>query len=77
MLSQLKSYYQKGGGHFLFRIKICRKEIKEFIYWLSLIKEANVDLKLDEYERLFNEATELKKIFSTIIERSSSPHIPD
>ncbi len=54
---------------FDFRIKICRKEAKESILWLKLLQnEFNIqyDLKLVE---LINEADELKKIFSAIVEK--------
>ncbi len=55
---------------FLMRIKISRKESKESAYWLRLIHETN-DLKNAlEVKRLQNEANELKKIFSAIIEKS-------
>lgn len=55
---------------FLMRIKISRKESKESAYWLRLINETN-DLKNAlEVKRLQNEANELKKIFSAIIEKS-------
>ena len=52
------------------RIKICRKESKESAYWLRLIKETNNLENTDEVIRLINEAIELKKIFSSIIEKS-------
>jgi len=55
---------------FLMRIKISRKEAKESVYWLRLINETN-DLKnKNDAERLLQEATELKKIFSAIVEKS-------
>ena len=54
---------------FLLRIKICRKEARESIYWLKL-----VELKDQESDRireaLIEEATQLVKIFSTIVERA-------
>ncbi len=56
---------------FLMRIKISRKESKECAYWLRLIKETN-DLKnARQAEGLVNEAIELKKIFSAIIDKSA------
>ncbi|MBL7129667.1 MAG: four helix bundle protein [Ignavibacteria bacterium] len=55
---------------FVFRIKICRKESKESAYFLRLIKETNPEDYEDEATILFNEANELKKIFSSIIEKS-------
>ncbi|MFH0820002.1 MAG: four helix bundle protein [bacterium] len=55
---------------FRLRIKICRKEAKESVYWLRLIIETN-DKKFEkEGKELLEEAMELKKIFSAIIEKS-------
>ena len=55
---------------FNMRIKICRKESKESVYWLKLIMETNDNRFKEEGEELGQEATELKKIFSSIIEKS-------
>lgn len=55
---------------FIFRIKISRKEAKESIYWLRLIKETNNLSNNNALENLVQESTELKKIFSSIIEKS-------
>ncbi|MCF6268147.1 MAG: four helix bundle protein [Melioribacteraceae bacterium] len=55
---------------FLMRVRISRKEAKESAYWLRLINETN---KLDnkkEFDNLFQEAVEIKKILSAIIEKS-------
>lgn len=54
---------------FVYRMKICRKEAKETGYWLELLKEANPDFE-GKIELLLNEPVELRKIFSSIIERS-------
>lgn len=55
---------------FAMRVKICRKETKETIYWLKLINTNN-NLELDkERNNLINEATELMKIFGAIIEKT-------
>ena len=55
---------------FSFRMKISRKEAKESIYWLRLVNNTN-DLKnRAEANNLIQEATELKKILSAIIEKS-------
>lgn len=52
---------------FNFRIKICRKEAKECAYWIRLILESNENVSEEkEGKVLFNEAVELKKIFSAI-----------
>ena len=56
---------------FAFRIKICRKEAKESAYWLRLIKETNDLDNADEAQRLIQEAIELKKIFSSILQKST------
>ena len=55
---------------FCMRIKICRKESKESVYWLRLIIETNSSNFRPEGIKLLNESTELKKIFSSIIEKS-------
>ena len=54
---------------FLFRIRICRKEGKETIYWLNLIIEANPELN-ERIQPLLQETTELVKIFAAILEKS-------
>ncbi len=56
---------------FLMRIKICRKESKESVYWLMLIHETNILANKKEAVDLISEATELKKIFSSIITKST------
>lgn len=53
--------------NFQMRIKICRKEAKESAYWLRLILETNDDKLEKENRNLYNEAIELKKIFSSMI----------
>ncbi len=55
---------------FLMRIKISRKEAKESAYWLRLIHETNNLKNANDAKRLMQEATELKKIFSSILEKS-------
>lgn len=54
---------------FLFRVRICRKEAKETIYWLDLITFNNQSFS-DTVSRLRQECTELVKIFAAIIEKS-------
>ncbi len=56
---------------FYYRIKICRKEAKESNYWLSLLKVCNPEFEND-ITVLIQEATELKKIFSSILEKAST-----
>jgi len=55
---------------FKMRIKICRKEAKESAYWLRLIHETNNLKNVDDVLYLIQEANELKKIFSSILEKS-------
>jgi four helix bundle protein len=55
---------------FVMRIKISRKEAKESVYWLRLIHEPNDLENADEALRLIQEANELKKILSAILEKS-------
>ena len=55
---------------FLMKIRISRKEAKESAYWLRLIHETN-DLKNGiDVQNLMKEAIELKKILSSILEKS-------
>jgi four helix bundle protein len=55
---------------FVMRIKISRKEAKESSYWLRLINETNNLENAADALYLIQEANELKKIFSTILEKS-------
>ena len=55
---------------FLMRVKISRKEAKESAYWLRLIHETNNLRNTDDAQSLMQEAIELKKIFSSILEKS-------
>ena len=54
---------------FKYRIRICRKEGKETIYWLNLIIEANPKFK-ERVQPLLQETIELVKIFAAILEKS-------
>ncbi|MBI2851217.1 MAG: four helix bundle protein [Chloroflexi bacterium] len=53
---------------FAMRVKICRKEAKESRYWLSLI-EVNGGEAETTRQSLVAEATELMKIFGSIVEK--------
>lgn len=55
---------------FVYRVRITRKEAKESHYWLQLLEEANPMLA-EEVSMLVNESVELKKIFSSIADKSS------
>jgi len=60
-----------GKKDFIMRMKISRKEAKEVIHWLALIKEANPEFA-EETATLKKEATELKNILSSIISKVES-----
>jgi four helix bundle protein len=53
---------------FLMRIKISRKEAKESRYWLELTGPR--EEQIIEKQNLIKEATELTKIFGSIVEKS-------
>jgi four helix bundle protein len=55
---------------FIMRIKISRKEAKESAYWSRLIIETNDNADCEEGTKLYNEAVQLKKIFSAILLKS-------
>ena len=55
---------------FMMRIKISRKEAKESSYWLRLINETNNLENAADALYLIQETNELKKILSTILEKS-------
>jgi len=57
-----------GKKDFKMRIRICRKESKETIYWLRLSEPSEQYEK--EREFLLNDAMELIKIFGTILKNS-------
>jgi four helix bundle protein len=64
-----------GKKDFALRIKICRKEAKESIYWLRLI-EARGEEGEKRRQALISEATELMKIFGSILAKTlNSKHV--
>ena len=54
---------------FVHRLRIARKEAKETIYWLRLLLETDEGLA-KEINPLIKEADELKRILSSIIDKS-------
>jgi four helix bundle protein len=54
---------------FQMRVKICRKEAKESAYWLRLITSTNDKDFESEGALLAQEAVELKKIFSSMLNK--------
>lgn len=59
-----------GKKDFVMHLRISRKEAKESIFWLRLVLETNDEIYRNKCNTLIQEATELKKIFSAIIEKS-------
>ena len=59
-----------GKKDFIMHLRISRKEAKESVYWLRLISETNETILSNKCKEFIQEATELKKIFSAIIEKS-------
>lgn len=53
------------------KIRICRKEAKETLYWMKLIGEANSDIA-EKTSALLVETQELVKIFASIGRNSGS-----
>jgi four helix bundle protein len=60
-----------GEKDALYRFKVCRKEAKESAFWLRLLKATNDESLHDEFDELIQEANELKKIFSSIINKKT------
>ena len=61
-----------GKGDLKYRLKVCRKESKECIHFLGLV-ELFEDKELEkERNELIDEATQLKKIFSSMIKKLDS-----
>ena len=58
-----------GKKDFAIRIRICRKEAKDTIYWLKLV-EINNDSLENTRDLLVKECTELMKIFGSILIKS-------
>ncbi len=58
-----------GEKDLRFRLKISRKEAKESIYWLRLILNSNENTDKEENKRLIEEALELRKILSAILNK--------
>lgn len=57
---------------FVYRVKICRKEAKESAFFIRLLKATNSADNSLLFDKLYQEAIELKKIFSAIIVKSTT-----
>ena len=56
-----------GKKDFLQRLRITRKEAKESVHWLIILREANDENFYEEIDACIKEGNELKNIFSSII----------
>jgi len=59
-----------GKKDFILRVKISRKEAKETIYWLRILKDT-INNSNEKIDFLVKECIELKNILSTIIKNAS------
>lgn len=70
--SQASNYIEANEAlskkDFTYKIRICRKEIKESCLWSSLAEPEKA--KTNEQKILTQEAEELRKIFSAILDKS-------
>ncbi|MFH0952481.1 MAG: four helix bundle protein [Patescibacteria group bacterium] len=57
-----------GKKDFALRVRIARKETKETIHWLDLLKESNPVVK-EKVDEIISEAIELRNILSAIIKK--------
>ncbi|RJO60208.1 four helix bundle protein [candidate division WS5 bacterium] len=57
-----------GKADFINKLRISRREAKETIHWLDILKEANQSCAV-EIDRCTKEATELRNILSSIISK--------
>ena len=60
-----------GRKDFLMRARICRKEAKETVYWLRLLKGTRPQLEVQRCS-LIQEATELTRILGAIVSRGEA-----
>ncbi len=61
-----------GLKDFKMRLRIARKEAKETSYWLKIIKATNDNSFAEKVDNLILESEALKKILSTILNKSSN-----
>ena len=59
-----------GKKDFLMKIKICRREAKESMYWLQLIDSRKAKENSRAQASLIKEASELMRIFGAILRNS-------
>jgi four helix bundle protein len=61
-----------GSKDFLMRLRICRKEAKETVYWLKFIPVKR-DIIGEKHSVLLQEVIELTKIFGAIVTKLQPP----
>ena len=59
-----------GKKAFLMRLRICRKEAKECVYWLRLLEVQDHQAGEPTRQTLQQEATELTSIFNAILKKT-------
>jgi four helix bundle protein len=57
---------------FFYRIKVCRKEVRESGLWLRLLATGSDSSLAKQKDQLVGEADELKRIFSSIAGRDDT-----
>lgn len=65
-----------GKKDFIYRLKVCRKETKESIYWFNLLKANNFQLK-NEINIFINEIKQYIYIFTAIIIKIKNKNIEE
>lgn len=55
-----------SNADFAYRIHICRKEAKETVFWLKLLKSTNDSKFTQEFDELISESIQIQKIFGAI-----------
>lgn len=58
-----------GEKDLVMRMRICRKESKETVYWLRLLERRTPESLREEHYRLLGEVKQLLLIFSAIIQK--------
>lgn len=63
--------HAESKNDFKHKMGIAQKEINEALYWLELLKAAEL-LSVEQFESINNDATEIIKLITTIIKTSKS-----
>jgi len=57
---------------FLLRLRICKKEAMESLYWIQLIKAECPENQISKLDNLADESRQLGRIFGSILQKSKS-----